>query len=241
MRIPDYNLASGSQQNSRLPSSIIHSHEQALNIPDEWQQLGIAAVLICGLIKRENRISLIMGFRIENHLLDGAIHCPSPNWSERESGDIVDLLVIHNISLPPGEFETGCIAQFFCNELDTNAHPYFAEIGSLKVSSHLLISRLGAVTQFVPFDKKAWHAGESSFNGRSNCNDFSIGIELEGTDYEEFTNLQYEVLCTVSKLLMQEYPNLVFEKIVGHSDIAPGRKTDPGPFFDWGKYRESLN
>ena len=185
-------------------------------------------------------MTLIMEFRIKNHLIDGAIHCPSPNWSERESGDIVDLLVIHNISLPPGEFETDCIAHFFCNELDIEAHPYFAEIAHLKVSSHLLINRSGSVTQFVPFDKKAWHAGESSFNGRSNCNDFSIGIELEGTDYEKFTDLQYKVLRTVSRLLMQEYPNLVFERIVGHSDIAPGRKTDPGPFFDWEKYLKSL-
>lgn len=197
-------------------------------------------MLICALIKSENWMTLIMVFRIKNHLLDGAIHCPSPNWSERESGDIVDLLVIHNISLPPGEFETDCIAHFFCNELDTDAHPYFAEIAHLKVSSHLLINRSGSVTQFVPFDKKAWHAGESSFNGRTNCNDFSIGIELEGTDYEKFTDLQYEVLRTVSKLLMREYPNLVFERIVGHSDIAPGRKTDPGPFFDWKKYLKSL-
>ncbi|NKB34200.1 MAG: 1,6-anhydro-N-acetylmuramyl-L-alanine amidase AmpD [Pseudomonadales bacterium] len=182
-----------------------------------------------------------MAFQISNHLLDGAIQCPSPNCSERDDENEIDLLVIHNISLPPGQFETGCIAQLFCNELDTKAHPYFAEIGHLKVSSHILISRSGAVTQFVPFDKKAWHAGESTFDGRSNCNDFSIGIELEGTDYEEFTDIQYEVLASITNLLIQEYSCLNSERIVGHSDISPGRKTDPGPFFDWVKYRSVTN
>lgn len=182
-----------------------------------------------------------MEFNISKHWLQGAESCPSPNCSNRDDEQDIDLLVIHNISLPPGEFETGCIADFFSNKLDHTAHPFFSEIENLKVSSHLLISRAGKVTQFVPFNEKAWHAGESQFQDRINCNDFSIGIELEGTDYEAFTDIQYEVLSVVSKLLMSSYPRIDLTRIVGHSDIAPGRKTDPGPFFDWNRYRDLLN
>ena len=182
-----------------------------------------------------------MDFSIKDDLLIGAIQKESPNYSERESSEQIDLLIIHNISLPPGEFETGCVEQLFCNELDHSAHPYFSEIAHLKVSSHLLISRAGKVTQFVPFDKKAWHAGESAFEGRDNCNEFSIGVELEGTDYEGFTDIQYERLATVTKLLMLEYPNLNAQRIAGHSDVAPGRKTDPGPYFDWNNYRKLID
>jgi len=178
-----------------------------------------------------------MRFNVSGHLLLEAKQCASPNFSNRAEESSIDLLVIHNISLPPGQFENGCINEFFCNRLDHGAHPFFDELKDLKVSAHLLISRSGTITQFVPFDKKAWHAGDSCFEGREACNDFSIGIEMEGTDYEAFTDIQYEVLAEVTNSLIECYPQLKGDRIVGHSDIAPGRKTDPGPFFDWEKYR----
>lgn len=181
-----------------------------------------------------------MEYRIINHLLSGVRQCPSPNCSDRHISDNINLLVIHNISLPPGEFGTTYIEQLFCNQLDSNAHPYFAEICHLKVSSHLLIGRSGEVIQFVPFNKNAWHAGESNFQGRNNCNEFSIGIELEGTDFEAFTDIQYRTLVGITNLLLDEYPCLNLERIVGHSDIAPGRKTDPGPYFEWDRYRSAI-
>jgi AmpD protein len=182
-----------------------------------------------------------MEFSIENNLLSGARLVNSPNQSERPPGNEIDLLIIHNISLPPGEYGTGCIDQLFCNSLPHDAHPYFAEIANLKVSSHLLIDRKGAVTQYVAFDKKAWHAGDSLFCGKSNCNDFSIGIELEGSDFEAFADQQYNSLITVTDLLLMDYPCLNLDRIVGHSDIAPERKTDPGPLFDWNRYRSALS
>jgi AmpD protein len=152
----------------------------------------------------------------------------------------VSLLVIHNISLPPGQFGTGCVQRFFCNRLDSAEHPYFATIADLQVSSHLLIERTGEVTQFVPFSARAWHAGNSCFAGVENCNDFSIGIELEGTDEQPYTDAQYSHLAEVTHLLLSHYPALRPERIVGHADIAPGRKTDPGPAFDWPRYRALL-
>ncbi|MFK7865150.1 MAG: 1,6-anhydro-N-acetylmuramyl-L-alanine amidase AmpD [Pseudohongiellaceae bacterium] len=173
--------------------------------------------------------------------LKGARFVESPNQSERPASCHVDLLVIHNISLPPGRYGTGCIDQLFCNVLDPNSDPFFEQISDLKVSAHLLINREGTVTQYVPFEKKAWHAGQSVFGGRDNCNDYSIGIELEGTDFEDFTDSQYEVLVRVVKSLQQEYPQISLDRIVGHSDIAPGRKTDPGPFFSWSKLRNALS
>ena len=182
-----------------------------------------------------------MEFQISNNLLNGAVQRTSPNCSDRNLNDAIELLVIHNISLPPGEFETGCIAQLFCNELDSDAHPYFTEIAHLRVSSHLVIARSGEVTQFVPFNKRAWHAGKSSFQGRKDCNEFSIGIELEGTDYEPFSDNQYEVLALITNLLLVEYPSLNSDRIVGHSDIAPCRKTDPGPYFEWERYRDAIS
>jgi len=182
-----------------------------------------------------------MDFAIEKGLLRGARQINSPNQSERPAGLEVDLLVIHNISLPPGEFGGNFVEQLFCNNLDKNHHPYFCEIAHLQVSAHLFVDREGLVTQFVPFNQKAWHAGESEFCGKSACNDYSIGIELEGTDFEPFTNSQYEVLTTISALLMQTYPRLILDRIVGHSDIAPARKTDPGPYFDWVKYKAALH
>lgn len=169
--------------------------------------------------------------------LSYARQLPSPNCSERPNEGAVELLVIHNISLPPGRFGQGHIEALFRNQLDPTADPYFEQIAHLQVSAHILIDRLGEVTQFVPFDKKAWHAGQSLFKGRDNCNDFSIGIELEGTDTEEFTAKQYESLIRISRELMAQYPLITLESIVGHSDIAPGRKTDPGPYFDWARFR----
>ena len=177
---------------------------------------------------------------IEEHRLIGARQVNSPNQSERSSSAGIELLVIHCISLPPGEYGTGCVKQLFCNELNCSAHPSFAALSDLKVSSHLLIERDGALTQFVSFDKKAWHAGESEFSGRKNCNEFSIGIELEGTDNDAFTGDQYLSLIEVTRLLMRHYPELQTERIVGHCDIAPGRKTDPGPCFEWRRYLSQL-
>lgn len=181
-----------------------------------------------------------MEFSIDNHLLSGARQRHSPNQSERPPTQDIDLLIIHNISLPPGEFGTECVDELFCNRLQADAHPYFAQIAGLQVSAHLFIDRHGVVTQYVPFDKKAWHAGESRFAGRTNCNDYSIGIELEGTDTEPFAEAQYEALVAVSAALLQHYPHLILDRIVGHSDVAPGRKTDPGPCFEWRRYKTAL-
>ena len=172
-------------------------------------------------------------FSIHQHLLQPANFLPSPNCDDRPSPDDVSLLVIHNISLPPGQFGNRYIEDFFCNQLDCTAHPYFDEIKSLRVSSHLLIKRRGEVVQFVPFDRRAWHAGQSEYGGRSACNDFSIGIELEGADDQEFTVAQYQQLAAIINTLLTCYSQLSRDRIVGHSDIAPGRKTDPGPLFDW--------
>ena len=166
--------------------------------------------------------------------------CFSENCSERMTEEI-SLLVIHNISLPPGEFGGGYIEKLFTNSLDPNDHPYFSEIYDLKVSSHLLIERDGSLVQFVPFNKKAWHAGVSSFKGRENCNEFSIGIELEGTDENTYTEDQYRALIDVTKELMFVFRDIKKENIVGHSDIAPGRKTDPGEAFDWHYYLSNLD
>jgi len=181
-----------------------------------------------------------MDYAIESGLLAGARQLHSPNQSERPPAAEIDLLVIHNISLPPGEFGGDCVEQLFCNSLDATRHPYFKEIAHLEVSAHLFIDREGRVTQFVPFDQKAWHAGESSFAGKPACNDYSIGIELEGTDYEPFTASQYKALTEVTALLLQAYPRLILDRVVGHSDVAPSRKTDPGPCFDWAGYKAAV-
>lgn len=160
-------------------------------------------------------------------------HVPSENFEPRPEGTAISLLVIHNISLPPGEFGGDSICQFFTNCLDHEAHPFFEEIRGLRVSAHLLIRRGGDVVQFVSFLQRAWHAGKSSFNGVENCNDYAIGIELEGTDDMPYTQQQYDALAEVTSLLMSQYPDITLERIVGHTDIAPGRKTDPGESFDW--------
>lgn len=166
-----------------------------------------------------------------------ALRDPSPNCDDRPSAIAVSLLVIHNISLPAGRFGTPYIADLFCNRLDHDADPSFEKLRGVRVSAHFLIARNGALTQFVSTSARAWHAGESSFAGQSRCNDFSIGIELEGTDIEPFTIPQYRVLTTLTVALQKAYP---LTDVAGHEHIASGRKTDPGPFFDWALYHESL-
>ncbi len=172
-------------------------------------------------------------------LWSNARQLASPHCDARPT-DEVSLLVIHNISLPPGEFGAGYIDALFQGQLDATAHPYFAGIAQLKVSAHACIFRDGLVTQYVPTTQRAWHAGESSFEGRNRCNDFSIGIELEGTDEEPFTDAQYAALTALTGAILKVYLKITPKRIVGHSNIAPGRKTDPGPYFDWLRYRRSL-
>ena len=170
---------------------------------------------------------------IDQHWLTNINRIPSPNFDERPDPTDISLLVIHCISLPPGEFGNPYIDQLFCNLLNPDDHPYFQEIHQLTVSAHLLIKRDGSCVQFVPFDKRAWHAGKSSFEGRERCNDFSIGIELEGTESIAYTEEQYVQLAAVTHTLLKTYPKLSRQRITGHCDIAPGRKTDPGASFDW--------
>jgi len=166
-------------------------------------------------------------------LLDAAEQRPSPNCDDRPQPLSLDLIVIHGISLPPGQFGGPWIDALFTNCLDPQAHPYFRDIHQLKVSSHLLIRRDGSVVQYVPFTKRAWHAGASCFQGRERCNDFSVGIELEGSDEAPYEAVQYYRLQQVIDALRRAYPSLRSGHIAGHSEIAPGRKTDPGPYFDW--------
>jgi AmpD protein len=172
----------------------------------------------------------------EQGWLDSAQHVPSPNCDERPAGESIPLIVIHNISLPPGEFGGSGVEALFTNQLDRNAHPYYEGICEMKVSAHFFIRRNGELIQFVPCSMRAWHAGASQWQGRERCNDFSIGIELEGTDDQPYADAQYERLAQLTEALKKTYP---IADIVGHSDIAPGRKTDPGPNFDWERYRES--
>lgn len=173
-------------------------------------------------------------------LIAPARQLASANFDERPAGVAADLIVVHNISLPPGQFGGNAIDDLFLNRIDAVAHPSFAELQGLTVSAHLLIRRDGSVTQYVPFGKRAWHAGRSHYQGRERCNDFSIGIELEGSDYVEFEAAQYEALAGVITALLHAYPTLSSRHITGHSDIAPGRKTDPGPYFDWSRLRAAL-
>ncbi|HQR50463.1 MAG TPA: 1,6-anhydro-N-acetylmuramyl-L-alanine amidase AmpD [Methylophilaceae bacterium] len=165
-----------------------------------------------------------------------ALQITSPNSDERPIGTVIDLVVIHNISLPPGEFGGDGVVELFTNRLDPAEHPYYAEIHQFKVSSHFFVRRSGEVIQFVPCGKRAWHAGVSQWQGRERCNDFSIGIELEGDDTTRFEDVQYATLEALLTAIEQRYP---IAGIVGHSDIAPGRKTDPGPFFDWTRINRS--
>lgn len=177
---------------------------------------------------------------IETGLLDVAQQVASPNCDDRPAGEAIELVVIHNISLPPGEFGGGYIDQLFTNRLDCTVHPYFETLRETRVSSHLLIARTGDLAQYVPFQRRAWHAGESTFQGRTCCNDFSIGIELEGTDDVPFSDDQYPILVQVVRALFAAYPSITQDAIVGHCDIAPERKTDPGPAFDWQRLHTGL-
>lgn len=170
---------------------------------------------------------------IKNHWLADATKIPSPNFNDRPDENDISLVVIHCISLPPNQFGGEYIADLFCNCLNPNAHPYFKEIHTLQVSAHLMIRRDGECVQFVPFHKRAWHAGKSIFQERENCNDFSIGIELEGCETIAYTSAQYEKLNAVLAVLFENYPDL--KHVTGHSDIAPERKTDPGASFEWSK------
>jgi N-acetyl-anhydromuramoyl-L-alanine amidase len=175
-----------------------------------------------------------------NGLLEPVIYYPSNHCNERPAHMPISLIVVHGISLPPGQFGTGAIEQFFCGKLEASLHPYYQQIAHLQVSSHLLIKRAGEIIQFVPLHKRAWHAGISSYAGVSDCNDYSIGIELEGTDKQAYTFQQYQQLALICKLLLAAYPAITPARIVGHSDIAPGRKTDPGPAFNWNLLRGKL-
>ncbi len=172
--------------------------------------------------------------------LVGARRVLSPNCDERPVPGTVSLIVVHGISLPPGEYGGPWIDDFFRNQLDAGAHPYFAEIAGLRVSSHLLIRRDGEPVQYVPFSRRAWHAGKSRYRGREACNDFSIGIELEGQDETPYEPVQYRQLAEVIQGLRRRYPAIGEQDIVGHTDIAPGRKTDPGPAFDWAQLHQLL-
>ena len=174
-----------------------------------------------------------------DHWLTAARRVPSENENARPDPDDISLVVLHGISLPPGEFGSGLVEALFRNRLDCTADPRLADLEGVRVSAHLFIDRTGATTQFVPFDRRAWHAGASSWRGRRNCNDFAIGIELEGADHVPYAESQYDMLLHVLRALARRYPRLDPASIVGHNEIAPGRKTDPGPAFDWPRVMRS--
>lgn len=178
-------------------------------------------------------------YQVHNGRLQGARWLASPNFNHRPEHGTIELIVVHNISLPPSQFGGGYIEQFFQNQLDWNLHPYFKSIEGMQVSAHLLILRTGEVIQFVDFNHRAWHAGRSTYLAKPECNDYSIGIELEGADDQPFTAIQYQQLVQVVAALHTAYP-LTRQHIAGHSDIAPQRKTDPGPHFDWVEFRQQL-
>ncbi len=178
-------------------------------------------------------------FQVIEGQLIGARQIASPNYNARPAHSEIELLVVHNISLPPSQFGGGYIEQFFQNKLDWSLHPYFQTIQGMQVSTHLLILRSGEVLQFVNFNQRAWHSGRSSYLGKKECNDYSIGIELEGSDDLRFQEIQYQVLAHVVTVLQATYPKLL-QHVAGHSDIARGRKTDPGPYFDWLKIRRLI-
>ena len=178
-------------------------------------------------------------FQVIEGQLIGARQIASPNYNARPAHSEIELLVVHNISLPPSQFGGGYIEQFFQNKLDWSLHPYFQTIQGMQVSTHLLILRSGEVLQFVNFNQRAWHSGRSTYLGKKECNDYSIGIELEGSDDLPFQEIQYQVLAHVVTVLQATYPKLL-QQFAGHSDIARGRKTDPGPYFDWLKIRRLI-
>jgi len=173
----------------------------------------------------------------EDGIVEGARYVPSPNCDERPAGCTIELIVIHAISLPPGHFGGAAIEALFTNRLDATAHAYYPSVVGLRVSAHFLIRRSGELLQFVPCRRRAWHAGVSSWKGRPSCNDYSVGIELEGTDDVPFEDAQYARLAELTRVLSMRYR---ITGMVGHSDVSPGRKTDPGPHFDWGRYRAML-
>lgn len=174
---------------------------------------------------------------MQTGLVQGVRYIPSPNCDDRPDGANIEVLVIHAISLPPGQFGGPGIEQLFSNRLNPDEHPYYKEIRGLEVSAHLLIRRDGNICQFVPLHRRAWHAGQSCCEGRNRVNDFSIGVELEGSDEVPFEDAQYRALTTLTRALMHAYPAITPARIYGHADISPGRKTDPGPCFDWQRYR----
>jgi N-acetyl-anhydromuramoyl-L-alanine amidase len=174
-------------------------------------------------------------------LLAGVRQVLAPHCDERPGGAAIELIVVHGISLPPGQFGGPWIDRLFAGDLPPHAHPYFRDISAQPVSAHALIRRTGEIVQYVPFGLRAWHAGASQYRGRPACNDFSIGIELEGTDDEPYADEQYGRLAALIQALLAAYPTLSRERLVGHSDIAPGRKTDPGPAFDWQRLRRALD
>ena len=179
-------------------------------------------------------------FKIRDGWIDGVTTHPSPHFDHRPEQSPVDLLVIHNISLPPNQFGGSYISDLFTGTLDCQAHPFFAQLEGLRVSAHCLIRRDGEIIQYVSFNDRAWHAGVSEFQGRERCNDFSIGIELEGCDTQPFELEQYQQLVALTHAIMRAYPKINSKQITGHSDIAPGRKTDPGPHFNWPLYLTQL-
>ena len=188
----------------------------------------------------DNNMQLAPQFKVVDGQLMGARQIPSPNYNQRPEQTEIQLIVIHNISLPPSQFGGGYIEQFFLNQLDWSIHPYFQTIEGMQVSTHLLILRTGEVLQFVNFNNRAWHAGRSSYLAKKECNDYSIGIELEGSDDTDFEAIQYERLTDVIVTLQASYPKTQ-RHIAGHSDIASGRKTDPGPHFQWASFRDLLS
>jgi N-acetyl-anhydromuramoyl-L-alanine amidase len=177
---------------------------------------------------------------LETGLMREARQVASPNCDLRPVGVEADLIVIHGISLPPGEFGGPWIERLFTNSLPAEIHPYFSEVAALRVSSHLVVQRDGALTQYVSFADRAWHAGQSIYEGREACNDFSVGVELEGEDTVPYEATQYDALAEAVAALCAAYPRLSRQRLVGHSDIAPGRKTDPGPAFDWPRARRLI-
>lgn len=187
-------------------------------------------------------VSTSFSFQVstESGIVTPALQCPSPNQDERPQDSVPELIVIHGISLPPGQYGGPFIEALFTNSLDPAEHPYFREINSLRVSAHLLIRRDGELIQFVPLTRRAWHAGDSTFRGRSCCNDYSIGIELEGTDEDPYTDAQYTRLSMLLAAIIVAYPTVSSRCIAGHCDIAPARKSDPGPVFDWLRLYDDL-
>ncbi|MDP5030327.1 MAG: 1,6-anhydro-N-acetylmuramyl-L-alanine amidase AmpD [Paraglaciecola sp.] len=182
-----------------------------------------------------------MNHSSHSNFYPAALQCVTSHYDDRPDPEDVSLLVIHNISLPPEQFGGKDIEAFFCGKLDKSRHPYFELIADMRVSAHCLIKRNGEVVQFVPFNHRAWHAGKSSFQGRSICNDYSIGIELEGADHIAYTNAQYASLLKLSHYIMALFPHITLARIVGHCDIAPLRKSDPGVAFDWPLFRQGLS